>query len=100
MKLVGIVLFILIATLFGSRQVQAQINLLNAKDLRNINIDDYTDDDLTSMYNRAIDNGISESQIYRVVAERGLSVIEISKLRKRLQGWIILKILERLFQIC
>lgn len=85
MKLVGIVLFILITTLFGSSKAQAQINLLNAKDLSNINIDDYTDDDLTSMYSRAIDNGISESQIYRVVAERGLPVIEISKLRKRLQ---------------
>lgn len=85
MKLVGIVLFVLITTLFGSSQAHAQINLFNAKDLSNINIDNYTDDDLTTMYNRAMDNGITESQLYRLVAERGLPANEITKLRNRLQ---------------
>lgn len=85
MKLVGIVLFVLLEILFGSSQVHAQNNLLNAKDLSGIHIDDYSDDDLASMYNRAMDNGLSESQLYKAVAERGLPASEIIKLRSRLQ---------------
>ncbi|MEO6220858.1 MAG: SLBB domain-containing protein [Ginsengibacter sp.] len=86
MKIVGIVILVLITTLFCSSQACAQINLLNAKDLSNINIDDYTDNELTSMFNQALATGISESQFYRLVTQRGLPATEAAKLRNRLQS--------------
>ncbi len=84
MKIVGIVLFVLIVMLFFSKHSCAQTNIFNSKDLSNIHIDDYTDDDLTSMYNRAVESGISETQLYKLISERGLPEAEISKLRNRL----------------
>ncbi len=83
MKIAGIILFVLLTTLFYSGSVQAQINLLNSNDLSTINIDDYSDNDLSSMLNRATASGISESQIYRLVAERGLPESEVSKLQQQ-----------------
>ncbi len=89
MKIVGIVLFVLVTMLFYSSPAHAQINLFNARDLSNVNVADYPDDELKSMYNKAAETGISESQLYRLVAERGLPATEITKLRNRLQ--LILK---------
>ncbi len=85
MKRIGIVVFVLFTMLFCSSQARAQ-NIFNAKDLSNINIDDYNDDDLSSMYNRAMESGISEAQLYRLMGEKGLPETEIIKLRKRLQS--------------
>ncbi|MEP7250736.1 MAG: SLBB domain-containing protein [Ginsengibacter sp.] len=85
MKAVGMVLFILTAILAFSSNVSAQINLFNTRDLSDVNIDDYTDDNLISMYNKAIDAGVSESQLYKMAKERGLPDDQLAKLRDRLQ---------------
>ena len=85
MKAVGMVLFILVAILAYSSNVRAQINLFNTRDLSNINVDDYTDDNLISMYSKAIDAGVSESQLYKMAKERGLPDDQLAKLRDRLQ---------------
>ncbi|MEO6638685.1 MAG: SLBB domain-containing protein [Ginsengibacter sp.] len=85
MKIVGISLFVLFTTIFCSYQAHAQINLFNVNDLSSVNVDDYSDDDINAMLNKANAAGISESQLFTLVAERGLPSAEIIKLRNRLQ---------------
>jgi hypothetical protein len=85
MKMVKTVLFVLFATLFCSIHLHAQNSLFDTKDLSNVKIDNYSDDELMSFYNRAIGSGISESQLYTMAADRGLPDSEITKLRNRLQ---------------
>ena len=85
MKLVGISLLILFATLFCSYKAHAQTNLFNLNDLSSVNVDDYSDEDINSMLTKANAAGVSESQLFTLVAERGLPSAEMVKLRNRLQ---------------
>ena len=85
MKLIKVGLFVLLTTLFCSNKLQAQTGLFYTKDLSNINIDDYSDADIISFYNKAVESGISPSQIYKMVADRGLPQSEIIKLKSRIQ---------------
>lgn len=85
MKITRIVLFILFTLFFCNTKVHAQVNLFDANNLSNINIDDYSDADLTSLLNKAQESGISESQLYKLAAEKGMPDAEITKLRNRLQ---------------
>ncbi len=85
MKLAGISLLMLFATLFCSYKAQAQTNLFNLNDLSSVNVDNYSDEDINSMLTKANAAGVSESQLFTLVAERGLPSAEIIKLRKRLQ---------------
>ena len=78
-------LFVLFTSLFCSSQIHAQNNLLDLKDLSNVDIDNYSDGDLVAFYNRAVESGISESQLYKIAAGRGLPDFQIEKLRQRLQ---------------
>lgn len=79
------VLFALFVLLFCSTQLHAQNGLFNMQDLSQIDIDNYSNNDLISFYNKAVEAGITESQLYKVASERGLSESEIIKLRERLQ---------------
>ncbi|HET7116024.1 MAG TPA: polysaccharide biosynthesis/export family protein, partial [Hanamia sp.] len=85
MKVIRIVLFVLFTTLFCSNQLHAQTSLFDAKDLSNVKIDDYSDNELISFYNKAIQSGISESQLFNLAAARGLPEPEIIKLKNRLE---------------
>ena len=85
MKIVRILFFILLTTLIYSTRVHAQVNLFNIKDLRFVNIDDYSDDELASMLKKATESELSTSQLLQLVADRGLPDIEIVKLKNRLQ---------------
>lgn len=85
MKLFKIVLFVLFTTLFCSNQLHAQTSLFDTQDLSNINIDDYSDAQLISFYNKALQSGLSESQLYKMAADRGLRESEIIKLKNRLE---------------
>lgn len=85
MKIVGIILFVLCTTLFCSTKVHAQASLFNSNDLSNVNIDNYSDDDLNAMLKKATESGMSESQLLKLVSDRGLPETEITKLRNRLQ---------------
>lgn len=85
MKLIKIVLFVLFTTLFCSNQLHAQNSLFDTKDLSNTNIDNYSDNDLISFYNKAVESGISESQLYKIASDRGLPQSEIIKLKNRIQ---------------
>lgn len=86
MKIVKRVLFVLFVILFCSNQLQAQNNLFEIQDLSHTNIDDYSDSQLSAFYNKAVEAGISESQLYKMVAQRGLPQTEIVKLRERISS--------------
>ena len=85
MKIARIVLFVLCTTLFCSARVHAQISLFNSNDLSKVNIDNYSDDELNAMLKKATESGMSESQLLKLVSDRGLPETEITKLRYRLQ---------------
>jgi len=85
MKIAKTVLFVLFVTLFCSTKLHAQNSLFDIKDLSNTKIDNYSNDDLLSFYNKAVESGISENQLYKIAADRGLPEAEIIKLRKRLE---------------
>ncbi len=85
MKIVRRVLFVLFTILFCSNQLHAQNSLSEIQDLSHINIDDFSDSQLISFYNKAIESGITESQFYQMVADKGLPASEVIKLRERLQ---------------
>jgi len=85
MKIIKTVLFVLFTTLFCSTHLLAQNSLFDAKDLSNVKIDNYSDEELISFYNKAIESGVSESQLYKMAADRGLPDSEMIKLKNRLQ---------------
>jgi protein involved in polysaccharide export with SLBB domain len=85
MKIVKRVLFVLFTILICSNQLLAQSNLFDAQDLSQVNIDDLSDSQLTSIYNKAVESGLSESQLFKLAAEKGLPDAEIVKLKERLE---------------
>jgi protein involved in polysaccharide export with SLBB domain len=85
MKIFKSVLFVLLTTLFCSSQLHAQNSLFDLKDLSNTKIDNYSDAELINFYSKASESGISESQLYKLVSDRGLPEVEITKLKNRLE---------------
>jgi protein involved in polysaccharide export with SLBB domain len=84
MKILRILLFIFSISLIFSTKLLAQTSLLNSNDLTHINIDNYNDDELASMVKRASASGISESQLYKILTDKGMPASEIAKLKIRL----------------
>lgn len=85
MKIARIFFFILFAACIFSTRVCAQENLFNASDLRNVNVDSYSDDELISMLKKASESGFSESQLLKLASDKGLPEGEMEKLRTRLE---------------
>src|SRR6185312_9777968 len=67
-------------------KVGAQVNLFNQSDLRDVDIDNYSDNDITAMYKKATEAGLSESQILRLAGDKGLPDSEVEKLQSRLEA--------------
>jgi protein involved in polysaccharide export with SLBB domain len=85
MRIAKTVFFVLFTILLCNASVNAQVNLFDARDLSSINIDNYSDQDLASLLDKAVSSGMSESQVYKLLADRGLPDSEIEKLKSRLQ---------------
>ena len=83
MKIIRIILFLFFISFVFLTRVEAQNTLLNTADLTNVNIDTYSDDQLASVLKKANDSGISESQLYKILADKGLPASEIAKLKSR-----------------
>ena len=62
----------------------AQVNLLASQDLSSVNIDEIPDSDISAYYQKAVENGISETSLYTILQERGLPEDEVEKLKERL----------------
>lgn len=86
MKIVKRVLFVLFVLLFCSNQLHAQNSLFEAQDLSKVNIDDYSDNQIMAFYNKAMESGLTETQLYKMVAQKGLPESEVLKLRERLDA--------------
>lgn len=86
MKIVKKVLFILFMIIFYSNQLHAQTSLFDIRDLSHTNIDDYSDSQLSAFYNKAVETGITESQLYQMVIQRRLPESQLVKLRERLDS--------------
>lgn len=86
MKIVQKVLFVLFTILICSNQLRAQKSLLDIKDLSQTNINDYSDSQLISLYNKLLESGISENQFSNLFEQKGLPVTEIAKLKDRLRA--------------
>lgn len=85
MKILKIIFFILFSTFFCSTASYGQVNLFSANDLRHVNIDDYSDEQLGSMLKKAKESGMSEAQLFQLVADKGMPDTEITKLKNRLE---------------
>lgn len=83
MKKVRIAVILFIILIYGHTSF-AQNSLLDLKDLSNVNIDNYSDNQLLSLYNKAQASGLSNSQLFKIVSDKGLPKSEIDKLKDRL----------------
>lgn len=84
MKFISIALFFLLFS-FCSIHAKAQSDFLSQRDLSAINVDNYSEEQLLEIYQKAISSGLSETQLYKMVSDRGLPESEIAKLQQRLQ---------------
>ena len=57
--------------------------MLNIKDLSNVSIDNYSDNDLIT-YAKGFQSGLSKSQLFKLVSDRGLPDSEIANCEA---GW-------------
>ncbi len=62
----------------------SQTNSLSAQNLATINIDNISDVEIKTYYTKAIDNGLSEDDMLRILQEKGLPNEQINKLSERL----------------
>jgi protein involved in polysaccharide export with SLBB domain len=85
MKLIRIIFFILFTTVICSVHVHAQAGLFNTDDLSHVNIDNYSDDEITAILQKANESEISQTQLLKLAADKGLPSEEIVKLKNRLQ---------------
>ena len=63
----------------------AQVNLQQT-DLRQIHIDQISDDEIAAYYKKALQSGITMDQALQIAASKGLPQEEIAKLQQRLQS--------------
>lgn len=90
MKILRLVFLIIITVTFSARQAYAQ-SLLDLNDLSSAKIDSYSDEDIKSFYEKAMESGMTEAQLYRLAIEKGMPNAEMIKLRDRLQSINIVK---------
>lgn len=85
MKFSKIVFIFLISFVLISVQARAQTEFFSNEDLSSIHIENYSDEEIASIYQKAISTGLSENQLYKLASEKGLPDSEIEKLKNRLQ---------------
>jgi protein involved in polysaccharide export with SLBB domain len=64
----------------------AQNGFLDFKDLSNVNIDNYSDKQILSLYNQAQASGFSNSELISKLSDKGMPPSEIEKLKTRLES--------------
>lgn len=77
--------FVFICMLFAATTLLAQSPLQTA-DMRQVHIDQLSDDDIITYYQRMQQAGVSLDQAYQVLSSRGLPQDEITKLQERIQA--------------
>jgi protein involved in polysaccharide export with SLBB domain len=59
---------------------------LSSADLRNVDIDRLSDSDIRAYYSKAAESGLSEDQLFDLARARGLSDLQVTKLKDRVVG--------------
>lgn len=73
----------LLLSFFYCGAVSAQNKfLLETKDLSQIHVEDLSIQDINMLYMQAETNGIDEERLYQLLVQRGLSEIEVEKLKQ------------------
>ncbi|UAY52254.1 polysaccharide biosynthesis/export family protein [Ferruginibacter albus] len=63
----------------------AQASLLS-EDLSSVKVDDLSDKEIKTYYQKALSNGLSEQTVYTALAQRGMPASEIDKLKERIDA--------------
>jgi len=77
--------YILIFVLAFSLPGFTQINSLSVQNLSAVNVDELSDSEIKTYWQKAAENGLSEENIYRILQEKGLPQTEINKLAARIE---------------
>lgn len=77
---------LLILLIFGTQHLVAQINSLSVQNLSAVQIDEISDQDIQTYYQRGMDNGLSPEMMFRLLREKGLPEDELAKLKTRLES--------------
>jgi protein involved in polysaccharide export with SLBB domain len=81
MRVFYVLIFILAFSLPGF----TQINSLSVQNLSSVNVDDLSDNEIKTYWQKASENGLSEENIYRILQEKGLPQTEVNKLTARIE---------------
>jgi protein involved in polysaccharide export with SLBB domain len=71
--------FFILISLFSTAQVS-----LSSENISSINIDDLSDAEIRSYYQKAVAKGLSENSVYILLEEKGMPSDEIDKLKERI----------------
>ncbi|MFM2360911.1 MAG: hypothetical protein RLY16_2904, partial [Bacteroidota bacterium] len=63
----------------------AQVNMLATQNLSEISIDEVPDNDISAYYQKALDNGLNDETLFRLLQEKGLPLVEVNKLAARIE---------------
>lgn len=68
-----------------SNLLYAQTNLFEQRNLSQVNIDNYNDDDIVNFRKKTTDLNISDDKTFEILRNRGMDETEIDKLKLRLE---------------
>lgn len=85
MNFIPRIFFLTLFTFFMISSGLAQKGSLSDQDLSNIKIDNFSDEEISNYYQKAVESGLSEDDIFKILQQRSLPREEIDKLAIRLQ---------------
>lgn len=80
-------LVILSSAIFFPQFVQAQSDFFSSADLSQVEVNELTNDQISAIYQKAIELGLSEKQVYQEASRRGMPPDQVADLRNRLSGY-------------
>ncbi len=78
-------LFVITVVIFSSNFIHAQ-NASSISDLSKVNVDDLSEDQIAEYLKKAQSSGLSEQQMLMLAKQRGMSDLQIQKLRNRINS--------------
>jgi protein involved in polysaccharide export with SLBB domain len=82
MKLTRLLLYLFVVII--ALPVGGKAQSINSENLREVKIDNISDTELEAYYQKAINAGLNEDQVYKMAMERGMPESEMTKLKLRL----------------
>ena len=79
-------LFLALSMILLTAFPAASQQVLNSDNLRSVQVDLLSDEEISSYYQKAKSSGLSDEQLFRLAADRGMPAEQISKLKARLSS--------------